>query len=385
MPLADAIPATDPALVPIPISMGVSRPLPVQSNSLSDELDENQRKQLQLQGYSNALCSALAESIKSFPLRFWVIDNSGSMIKSDGQRFVEDGNSSYIRTVPCSRWKEIQQTVMYHVQMAALLKVPTTFRLLNNPGARIGPQEFTIADKGESMIDSDVQIARRTIERVTPGGVTPLSQHLREIQQRVFEISPALIKAGQKVIIVLATDGLPTNDYGVGGMAEKNEFKQALRLLESLPVWVIIRLCTDEKSVVDFYNELDQELEIELEVLDDFMSEAIEVYKNNNWLTYSLQLHRFREMGCHIRLCDLLDERRLSLGEIRDFCIFLFGLDQFDGVPEPDVDIEGFLKSIHEILQKEKPQFNPIKKKPTPSVNVPKIRSRGQNDSCNIL
>ena len=118
------------------------------------------------------------------------------MIKTDGQRFVEDGNSSCIRTVPCSRWKEIQQTVMYHVQMAALLKVPTTFRLLNNPGARIGPQEFTIADKGESMIDSDVQIARRTIERVTPGGVTPLSQHLREIQQRVFEISPALIKAG---------------------------------------------------------------------------------------------------------------------------------------------------------------------------------------------
>ena len=75
IPLADAIPATDPAPMPMPIPMSVIRPLPVQSNSLSDELDENQRKQLQLQGYSNGLCSALAESIKSFPLRFWVIDN----------------------------------------------------------------------------------------------------------------------------------------------------------------------------------------------------------------------------------------------------------------------------------------------------------------------
>jgi len=49
-------------------------------------------------------------------------------------------------------------------------------------------------------------------------------------------------------------------------------------LLENLPVRVIVRLCTDEKSVVSFYNELDNELELELEVLNNFMQEALEVH-----------------------------------------------------------------------------------------------------------
>lgn len=38
-----------------------------------------------------------------------------------------------------------------------------------------------------------------------------------------------------------------------------------------------VRLCTSEQAVVDFWNHLDEQLEVEMDVLDDYESEAKEV------------------------------------------------------------------------------------------------------------
>lgn len=209
------------------------------------------------QGYTQGLAQILHESTQAFPLRFWIVDNSGSMAMTDGHRLISSKNSSAaasqkVKIVPCTRWKEIQETVEYHAQMAALLQAPTVFRLLNDPGVRVGPQEFSVAQLGgPERIDSDLARAQQTMANASPTGVTPLARHIVEIRQQIVLLESQLNQEGRKVVIVLATDGLPTNEYGIGGDMANNEFVRALKSMEGLPIWIVIRLCTDEDSIVE--------------------------------------------------------------------------------------------------------------------------------------
>ncbi|KAL7523169.1 hypothetical protein ACHAXR_000050, partial [Thalassiosira sp. AJA248-18] len=45
---------------------------------------EQRIQQLTNQGYTRGLATSLAQTIKNFPLRIWVVDNSGSMQNTDG-------------------------------------------------------------------------------------------------------------------------------------------------------------------------------------------------------------------------------------------------------------------------------------------------------------
>jgi len=241
-----------------------------------------------------------------------------------------------------------------------LLLIKTFYQFLN-PTA--GVHQLAIGDKGDHMIDQDLQHIKKTIRTSKPMGCTPLSRHVREIRDYVQSMLPTLSSKGKRIAIILATDGLPSDDRGMSGITEQNEFIQSLKSLQGLPVWLVIRLCTDDDDTVDFYNCLDSQLELSIEVLDDFEAEAKEIHKYNKCVNYTLALHRCREMGYHDRLFDLLDERRLTLGELREFLFLLFGEEVFDGVPDPEADFDAFFKRISDMVSREKNQWNPIFKK----------------------
>ena len=128
----------------------------------------------------------------NFHYRVWVVDNSGSMQIGDGHR-VNNG-----KVLPVTRWAEIQDTVLYHSQMAAVLNSFTKFRLLNYPGQEVGQKEFSVGGQGAN-VDNDIQNARMVMNRTKPDGVTPLTEHIWEIAAEVRQLLPELEKSGRKV------------------------------------------------------------------------------------------------------------------------------------------------------------------------------------------
>ncbi len=84
-----------------------------------------------------------------------------------------------------------------------------------------------------------------------------------------------------------------------------------------------IRLCTDDDGVVEYWNKIDNQLELDMDVLDDFLREAQEIHDVNPWLTYGEPFHRLREFGITTKEFDLLDETPLSGDQIRVICSLL--------------------------------------------------------------
>jgi hypothetical protein len=51
-------------------------------------------------------------------------------------------------------------------------------------------------------------------------------------------------------VVVIATDGESSD----------GDIVTAMKPLKQLPCWVVIRLCTDQDSIVDYWNNIDSEL-----------------------------------------------------------------------------------------------------------------------------
>lgn len=331
------------------------------------------------------LRETLSKNLCTIPKRFWILDNSGSMAILDGHQILTARSSDC-----CTRWQEVQETVNCQAQLAASLAAPTDFRLLNPPkglnGLWKGPQKFRVGYGHATR--KDTQRAKAIMKKTEPKGSTPLASCIREVEREIRQMAPQLEATGQKVCLVLATDGCNYNTQNIGAShnheseEEKNhELLEALESLQGLPVCVVIRLCTDYAPLVDFYNNLDTKLDLDLDVIDDHKAEALEVKQVNPWLNYGLVLHRLREMGQDNRLFDLIDERALTKQEIRDFCVLLFGhADRLSAEDWP-----AFIGEVDQIQLAERPQWNPVTKAMAPWIDVEELAMLDDEDDFVML
>jgi hypothetical protein len=254
--------------------------------------------------WPKGLQDTFINNLTKIPIRFFICDDSGSMSTEDGHRLMGAPGAQQ-KFVSCTRWAELTAALNFHATVAKAANAPTQFRLLN------GSTPIMIGDGSDP--DGMNHRTFMTLLNQSPSGGTPLCAHIRDVIAQISAMAPELRANNQKACVVIATDGESSD----------GDVASALKPLEGLPAWVVIRLCTDEDKIVDYWNNVDNDLELEMDVLDDLEGEAEEIQEVNPWLTYGEPLHRIREFGIPIKEIDLLDEKTLNLDQIRLFCSLL--------------------------------------------------------------
>lgn len=351
----------------------------------TDEMDEAQLQSIAshlhaTQGIPPGLAKTIAlDAHDAFAERIWVVDNSGSMSNNDGHKVVlRSGSSSKGAIVNTTRWDELGETLKAQSQLAATLRALTTFRLLN-PVPRVPQHVIVGASNGDT--DHELSVVSKIVKS-SPRGPTPLTSHVNQIREYIASRADELRAAGKQIVVVIATDGLPSAEAGRRSADAKTDFISALQSLHGLPVHLVVRLCTDEEDVGEFWNDMDGILELPLDVLDDYLGEAEEIHRVNPWLNYGMALHMAREFGVVHKVFDLLDERPLSAVEIKEFLFLMFG---WENIPEPSLDWSEFQSFVQTRLRAQGDVWNPVKRQAGPWVDVRELRKLlSSGSSCSL-
>ena len=154
-----------------------------------------------------------------------------------------------------TRWTELCRTASLVVELATCL---------SDSGLSI----FFLNRPPMHGVTSAAQV-QAAFAHAPPQGFTPLTRSLRAV---LSEKRQAISE--RKLLLVIATDGEPTNESGVV------DIRSFLDLLRSLPATVhtSILACTDDDESVAYLNEADSSIP-RLDVTDDFGSERIEVLR----------------------------------------------------------------------------------------------------------
>jgi len=343
----------NPVVVGTPLVMPAAPVTPVAMGQAPTDIESGMMQLASGHSFPPGLLRSMQASAQALPLRIWVVDNSGSMNAPGGSKVVESGGK--MARVNVSRWAELGDSVAVAGEISACLGVRTDFNLLNPTPSG---QFFSVGyDDGALNIPAGTPcdlMHLKSVMQESPRGRTPLTEAVQKIIHSVAPSADALRARGQQVAVVIATDGLPNNPQS---------FLSALQQLQQLPVWVIVRLCTDQPDVCEYWCGLDKQLEAPLEVLDDLVGEAHEIAAVSPWLTYGPPLHYAREFGCKHKLFDLLDETRLLPSQAKELLELILGCKP---LPEPELSMPDFLRAI-EAEQAHVPRvFNPRKMEPMP-------------------
>lgn len=322
-----------------PINTPKYRSLPVSNRAILTSL-----------GLPPGLQDEVLKSTAEFAKRYWIIDNSGSMVSGDGNAFVESESPTHSGMVGCSRWQELIQSLKWAGNLAIDMQSPLQIFPLNPVHG---------CNQCVSLGNGRPQEERQQLSSLcssSPSGRTPICAQIRAVVRCIKSQEQALRHNGQQVVVTIATDGLSTD----------GEVEEALAPLEHLPVWCVIKLCTDEEQVVNFWNNIDAQLEIDMEVLDDLEEEAKEVHEMNGWLTYNLLLHRVREWGSSSKLLDMLDEVKFTKAQAHELVGLVLGSEAAEALPPPALDIASFVKEAGSQAAALAKVWDPISKEQKP-------------------
>ncbi|KAJ3226208.1 hypothetical protein HDU81_007426 [Chytriomyces hyalinus] len=179
-----------------------------------------------------------------------ICDDSGSMnIKCAA-------GSDPFAPIP-TRWDELKQTVLTVTDIASTLDEDgIDIYFLNRPPLR-------------NVIGS-LQLERVFAD--PPRGYTPTARVLRQV---LNEKRQAISEGAKKLLVLIATDGVPTTDMGAD---DRYGLRQVLTMERGRPedVPVVFLACTDDESEIGYLNEWDTSIPY-IDVADDYHTERKQI------------------------------------------------------------------------------------------------------------
>eukprot|EP00968_Pinguiococcus_pyrenoidosus_P018906 scaffold1958_cov253-Pinguiococcus_pyrenoidosus.AAC.9 len=116
--------------------------------------------------FPKGLKDVVGRATQVFHMRFFVLDNSGSMNAGDGSKIVGTKSRS------CSRWCELGESMRFHADLLHRMGAPAEFRLLNPPRGHGLAQVIHVGN--EASHDAGLTQLFSVLE-TSPQGRTPLA------------------------------------------------------------------------------------------------------------------------------------------------------------------------------------------------------------------
>jgi len=339
--------------------------------------DEFIRRHIQA-GLQPSLAASLGSEASRISTRIYLLDNSGSTSIGDGHMVVPTGLRGQYSSIPCTRWDEIKNMALNQARWNASLGVRAEFILLNPPCPQdpMPGRDFMIIDSDGTVpnpvdagVEEQVAALQRMLDRNGPRGPTPLVARLQELQRRL----KLQFVDGERIMLTIATDGVPTCPGGNSSSQDQVQLVQVLRgFVASFNALIVIRLATDDEKVVEFYNKVDEDIEFALDILDDLEGEAKEIAAaGNDWFAYTPMMHCIREAGTAEKPLDTLDERALTVGEIATMLEFLFRGEDHPPFPR---DPAALLQIATQVVKRSPPVFDGRRGKMAAPIDTSKLR-----------
>ena len=309
-------------------------------------------------GWPSGLNKIFIDSNEHIDLRFVIIDNSRSMLKRDSHMLM-GGRVDDPQDVVCSRWEQVTSSILPLISLADTAEAPTEVRLLN----KAEPVMVGLGISEKSMEEITTLLA------IEPSGLTPLCKQLQGVIDTISDMQQQLRESGKKAWLLIITDGESTD----GNVAEM------LKSLQGMPVQILIRMCTEEIEVCDYWENINASLDLDIRILNDVIIEAQKCTELNPWLTYGEPLHHAREFGMAVNVptLDVLKDRPLTKGEIKTLAKILLSKEGYGGVlPDPEVDWESFVQGVIAMQQQVPLVYCPLKKVMKPWFNAYELRKR---------
>ena len=132
----------------------------------------------------------------------------------------------------------------------------------------MGTSILSVPGPTSERVEADVQLALGKISNAKTFGSTSVLERLRDFTKRIQLMEKTLREHEQDAVCVFTVGDIPSDSSNQSSEIIKHAFVEGLLKFSRLPVQIVIRVCTDDEHVAEFYHNL--RLQLPLIVMGKF-------------------------------------------------------------------------------------------------------------------